>query len=63
MLEEKKTLPFWRRRRPSFLALERALASEGQGSERHSEAEHAVIERKLAEHRFEVSKGKVHAPG
>jgi hypothetical protein len=62
MLGEKKTLPFWRRRRPNFLALERALAPEGQGSERHTEAEHTVIERKLAERRFEVSKGRIHPP-
>jgi hypothetical protein len=62
MLAEKKTLPFWRRRRPNFLALERALAREGQGGDRHPEAEHTVIERELAEHRFEVSKGRIHPP-
>lgn len=63
MLGEKKTLPFWRRRKPNFLELERALApEEGQRSERHTNAEHAVIGRKLGQHRFEVSKGRIHPP-
>ena len=63
MLAEKRTLPFWRRRRPNFLAVERALAPEGAREERPSDAERAVIEQKLAEHRFEVSKGRIHPPG
>ena len=62
MLGERKTLPFWRRRRPNFLALQRAIAPAALGGERHTEAEHTVIERKLAEHRFEVSKGRIHPP-
>jgi hypothetical protein len=62
MLGEKKTLPFWRRRRPKFLAVERALAPEGQREEQQSDAERAVIEQKIAQHRFEVSKGKIHPP-
>jgi hypothetical protein len=62
MLGEKKTLPFWRRRRPNFLALERALAAESAHEERHTDAEHAVIERKIVQHRFEASKGKIHPP-
>ena len=62
MLEEKKTSPFWRRRKPSFLDLERALVPEGQRNERHTDAEQAVIERKLARDRFEVSKGRIHPP-
>jgi hypothetical protein len=62
MFGEKKTLPFWRRRRPYFLAVERALAPERSREERHTDAEHAVIEQKIAEHRFEMSKGKVHPP-
>jgi hypothetical protein len=53
MLGGNKTLPFWRRRKPSFLELERALASgEGQRSERHTDAEHAMIERKIAKDRL-----------
>lgn len=61
MLGDQKTLPFWRRRKPNLLELERALAPEdGQGSERHTEAEQAVIERKIAKDRFEVSKGRIH---
>jgi hypothetical protein len=63
MLGEKKTLPLWRRRKPNLLELERALAPEdGQRSERHTDAEHAVIERKIAKDRFEVSKGRIHPP-
>jgi hypothetical protein len=60
MLGEKKTLPFWRRRKANFLELERALAPDGQGGERHTDTEHAVIERKIARDRFEVSKGRIH---
>ena len=63
MLGEKKTLPLWRRRKPNFLELERALApEEGQRDERHTDSEHAVIERKIAGDRFEVSKGRIHPP-
>jgi hypothetical protein len=63
MLGAKKTLPLWRRRKPNFLELERALAPEdGQRSERQTDSEHAVIERKLAKDRFEVSKGRIHPP-
>jgi hypothetical protein len=61
MLGEKKT-PFWRRRRPNFLALERALAPESAREGRHTDTEHAVIEQKIAQHRFEASKGKIHPP-
>lgn len=60
MLGEKKTLPFWRRRKPNFLELERALAPEGPRRDRQTDAEHAVIERKIARDRFEVSKGRIH---
>jgi hypothetical protein len=62
VLGEKKTLPFWRKRRPNFLALERALATEGSREERQTDTEHAVIEQKIAQHRFEVSKGRIHPP-
>ncbi|HLG49335.1 MAG TPA: hypothetical protein VKY24_24030 [Reyranella sp.] len=63
MLGEKKTLPFWRRRKPNFLELERALSpEEGQRSERQTGTEQAVIERKIARDRFEVSKGRIHPP-
>jgi hypothetical protein len=61
MLGEKKTLPFWRRRRTNLLTLERALAPNARIS-RESEAEHAVIERKIARDRFEISKGRIHPP-
>lgn len=59
MLGEKKTLPFWSRRLPNLLAQERALANEGKAGERHTDSEHAVIEQKAAQRRFEESKGKV----
>ena len=59
MLGEKKTLPFWSRRRPNLLAMERAMAPEKQRGERHTDTEHAVIEQKAAQRRFEESKGKV----
>jgi hypothetical protein len=62
MVGEKKTLPFWRRRRPSFLALQRALAPKAGRGERHSAAEHAVIGQMAARRRFEQSKGKIHPP-
>lgn len=63
MLGDKKTLPFWRRRKPNLLELERALVpEEGRRSERHTDSEHTVIERKLGQHRFEVSKGRIHPP-
>ena len=63
MLGDQKTLPLWRRRKPNLLELERALApEEGQRSERQTDAEHAVIERKIARDRFEVSKGRIHPP-
>ena len=63
MLGARKTLPLWRRRKPNFLELERALApEEGQHSERQTDAELAVIERKIVRDRFEVSKGRIHPP-
>jgi len=62
MLGEKKTLPFWRRRRPNFLALERALTLESVREERHTDTEHAVIEQRAAQRRFEESKGKINPP-
>jgi hypothetical protein len=63
MLGEKKTVQLWRRRKHNFLELERALApEEGQRDERHTDTEHAVIERKIAKDRFEVSKGRIHPP-
>jgi hypothetical protein len=62
MLGEKKTLPFWRQRRPNFLALQRALGAEGARKEHQTDAERAVIEQKIALHRFEVSKGRIHPP-
>jgi hypothetical protein len=63
MLGDQKTLPLWRRRKPNFLELERALAPEdGQRRERQTDAEQAVIERKIAKDRFEVSKGRIHRP-
>ena len=63
MLGDKKTLPFWRYRKPNFFELERTLASEdSRRSERQTDSEHAVIERKLGQYRFEVSQGRIHPP-
>jgi hypothetical protein len=63
MLGAKKTLPFWRRRKPNFLELERTLApGAARRSERQTDSEHAVIERKIAKDRFEASKGRIHPP-
>jgi hypothetical protein len=59
MLGEKKTVPLWSRRRPNLLAMERAMAAERPKGERHTDTEHAVIEQKSAQRRFEESKGKV----
>jgi hypothetical protein len=59
---DNKTLPFWRRRRPNRLALERALSSERRAEERLTDAERAVIERELARQVFELSKGRIHPP-
>jgi hypothetical protein len=59
---EKKTLPFWRQRKPNFLAIERAIAPETPREERQTDAEQAVIERKIAKDRYEVSKGRIHPP-
>ena len=61
MLGEKKTLPFWRRRRPNLLAQERALAPTARTS-RESDAENAVMEREITRDRVEVSKGRIHPP-
>lgn len=63
MLGEKKTVPLWSQRKPNLLAQERALAPETPQEERQTESEQAVIERKIAQDRFEVSKGRVHPPG
>jgi hypothetical protein len=62
MLGDKKTLPLWRQRKPNFLEIERALAPEEGQPERHTDAEQAVIKRKIARDRFEVSKGRIHPP-
>lgn len=62
MLGEKKTLQFWRRRRPNFLSLERALSSDDHRDERRSEAEHAMLGQKASQRRFEETKGKIHPP-
>jgi hypothetical protein len=59
MLGEKRTMQFWRRRRPNFLSLERALTSDGHRVERRSEAEHTMLGQKASQRRFEESKGKI----
>lgn len=59
MLGNRKTLPLWSRRRPNLLAQERALANAGRAGERHTDSEHAVMEQKAAQRRFEEAKGKV----
>lgn len=61
MLGEKKTLPLWRRRRPNFLTLERAVASPARDSH-DTDSERTVIDRQAARRRFEEGKGKVHPP-
>jgi hypothetical protein len=60
MLGKRRTLALWRQRRPNFLALERALTTQGRRSERHTDAEHAVLEQKAARRRFEQAKGRIH---
>ncbi len=62
MLGDKRTLPFWSRRRPNLVMLERALKARRAVGERHTDAEHVVIGRKLAQYRFVVSKGRIHPP-
>jgi hypothetical protein len=62
MLGDRKTLPFWRQRRPNFLALGRILKSRSPGRERHTGAELVVIRQMVARRRFEESKGKIHPP-
>lgn len=62
MLGEKKTLRFWRQRRPNLVLLERALGARRTRGERHSDAEHVVIERRIAQYRFDASKGRIHPP-
>jgi len=58
MLGERKTLPFWRRRRANLLALERALAPERRAA-RRTGAERTVIVQKAAQRRFLEANGKV----
>ena len=54
MLGENKTVPLWRRRRPNFLALERALGSAADASaEQRTDSERVVIEDRIARQRTE----------
>jgi hypothetical protein len=54
MLGEKKAIPLWRRRRPNFLALERALESAADPSaEQRTNSERVVIEERIARQRTE----------
>ncbi len=54
MLEEKKTIPLWRRRRPNFLALERALSPAAEAAaEQRTDAERGIIEDRIARQRTE----------
>ncbi len=54
MLGVKKTVPLWRRRRPDFLALERALGSDANApTEQRIDSERVVIEEKIARQRTE----------
>ena len=59
MLGEKKTVPLWRRRRPNFLALERALGSAADAAaEQRTDAERVVIEDRIARQRAERAWGR-----
>jgi hypothetical protein len=52
MLGEKKTISLWRRRRPNFLALERALGAAADASaEQRTDSERVVIEERIARQR------------
>lgn len=54
MLGEKKTVPLWRRRRPNFLALERALGpTVDKAGEPRTDSERVVIEDRIARQRTE----------
>jgi hypothetical protein len=58
MLGEKKTVPLWRRRRPNFLALERALSPPAEAAaEQRTDAERIVIEDRIARQRAERAWG------
>ncbi|HZQ00935.1 MAG TPA: hypothetical protein VFB13_15445 [Reyranella sp.] len=61
MFGTKKTLPFWRRRRPSVLNLERALSALVQ-SARHSDVEYAVVTLKAKRQRIAAAKRKFVRP-
>ena len=63
MLAAKETLPLWRRRRANLVMLERALKARRTPGEHHSDAEQAVLERKIAQYRFDASKGRIRPPG
>ncbi len=53
MLGSKKTVQLWRRRRPNFLSLERALSAIVGG---HSDLQYAVINQKTERRRVAVAK-------
>lgn len=61
MLGDKKAVPLWSQRRPNLVEQQRALTPEGgTPEERRTDSEKAVIKKKIVDHRFEVSKGRVH---
>jgi hypothetical protein len=63
MFVSKKALSLWRRRRPPFLVVERALSAIA-GFARHSDLEYAVANRKLMLKRIEAAKQRfVRRPG
>ena len=61
MFGTKKTLPFWRRRRPNFLNLERALSSLSQ-LVRHSDLQYAVVTQKSERQRIASAKRRFVRP-
>ncbi len=61
MLGSKKTVPLWRRRRPNFVTLGRALGTIA-GIGRHSDLQHAVISQKSEHRRVAVAKQRFIRP-
>ncbi len=61
MLGNKKTVPLWRRKRPNFLKLGRALGAIA-GIERHSDLQYAVISQKTERRRAVVARQRFVRP-
>ncbi len=61
MLGNKKAVPLWRRRRPNFLNLERALSA-AEGAGQHSDLQYAVINQKTERQRIAVARRRFIRP-